>query len=1249
MAGNAPMPSFLLACTNQASDGKHANEAVTESEKIAALLLPFEKNKGGNIVEARYGSRRYFTDVITQKKHKNSVELVHILSGNEEEPNLRFRTRSGESTLSAVELAKSLRSFPNLKLIILSGEIHPDYSEKLVSSGTAPVLFFPSGERSASVLFYDALLDGVSILEAYQRMAKQYGKPFVDHHRILAPSRQGWLWSEETAKPCGMWLDQGVESFLNYHLIDSSKIPAEERLALNFVKPKAKQEPSKTRNPRKPKPAQRPKRKQESTKTEAKAKPNPAQRPRPADVENRRESVRAQHERLNPDPEEQQNSKRRWLWITAAVFSLGLGLFLSFPLWQDWFGGTEQACLFPQDDEYHILILPFSNQENCVDESIEKRQLLIQQLEDIQQKGFRFTSRFYDLRACEHTESALSLMAENCDANLVLWAYPEDHDHTGEKMLTFEFIADESQAPNPFISNNIQIPFYEARGDVLSQPVENVMFWALAQKSLREKRYQEAIAEYRRIETPDGPLQTLLMSQMAQAYRLDGNYDEARKLYDELVILHPEENRYLYERANLLTKLGVYDSALYDYGMVLDAEPDNVNALISRGVLYREQGDYQSALRDFNQVLKANPDFSPVYCSRAEVYEALKQYSPALADYNQALRVSPDYVGALYGRARLKHKIGRKKEALADISRALTLEPDYTDALLFQGDILLDDREYNDALVAYTQVLTNYKSARAYYKRGHVYRLLREYQTAIEDLRNATKQDPTLAIAWRELGLAHAGLEQEYEAFEFLNKAIQLAPTDAESYYVRADLYNKLEREEEALADYKKALTIRPRNAVAHYKQGELFFKQEKYKQALEAINQALRLNPQQSDALVVRGKVYQALNNPAQALKDWKQALRIDPKQAEAYYLQGAYQLKQGRLSTARGNLDRAIQLNTDAYEAYVLRAELYSEEKDYIRALELYSEALRINPKQPEVYYIRAKYHLKLQQNAKALADYNQAISLSPPEDVNIYLQRAIAASQLKAPDYNSALIDLSKVIRTYPDSFRAYCVRSLLYQQMGRPSKASEDIKQAIKIGKNDAMPYVYKGILQERLGEDTSAIVAYTRAIFLDDDYAEAYIRRGNLLSRREQYNVALDDLNFALKLDPTQADAYMHRGDLYRRIGRYRQAIDDFSQALRYAPGKDEAYYKRGRIYALNDEYEPAIDDIKRSLEINPDIGIRYAQLAKIYARMGQRDLMYEYLQLSLERDFPAVELRSEPSFKPYQHENRFKELQRAFD
>ncbi|MEL7342147.1 MAG: hypothetical protein AAGM67_16815, partial [Bacteroidota bacterium] len=149
-----------------------------------------------------------------------------------------------------------------------------------------------------------------------------------------------------------------------------------------------------------------------------KPKPNPAQRPVPQEIHPRRESVRAQQERLNPNSETRKNNRRRWLWISAAVVSLIVGLSLSYPQWQSWFGNGSQACLFPEDDAYHILILPFSNQANCVDEAVEKRQLLMKQLNQMTQRGYRFTSKFYDLRACEHTESALALMAENCDANL---------------------------------------------------------------------------------------------------------------------------------------------------------------------------------------------------------------------------------------------------------------------------------------------------------------------------------------------------------------------------------------------------------------------------------------------------------------------------------------------------------------------------------------------------------------------------------------------------------------------------------------------------------------------------------------------------------------------------------------------------------------------------------------------------------------------------------------------------------------
>jgi tetratricopeptide (TPR) repeat protein len=1264
MSGIANVPTILLACTNRAEDGKHAAEAVQEMESLAELLHPIEVYNEGMVLQARYGSRRYFTDVLTQKKYKKAVSIVHIMGDDKEEEVLRFRSRSGESQLSAAQLGEALTTFPDLKLVVISGCKGLDFLETLVRAEVAPVLAVSGKDRQSLLYFYEALMDGKTVAEAYQKLAETFPEIFPLEPNWYNPAAQGWSWRSEEVHPEGLWLHQGRGEVLQYQLRNPLLIPlSEERPKL--APPEKKKDPQSEavekndeRPPRKPKPARRPPKKtpaptpdpdltpaQEpkeeiSPKT---LKPNPARRPRPTGPDMARSPVRTQ--RLS---DENEKPRKKYLWYGLAAIALLAGLYISWPLMQGFLGltGPNKDCLFPEsEDRFNVLLLPFSDDPNCAGEEVQKRKSLFRQLDRLSDEGHRVSAKFWNLKPCQHTENGLSLIADNCGADLVLWAYPADDPQTGEPTLTFQLIRGNPNFFNPFAgSDTLRIPYHEAQDRSLARPIENLIFWALGDKHVKARRLAEAVESYRRIVTEDKALNALVQSKLAQVYRMAGDYDLARGVYDQLIVSFPEKSQYHYERANLLTKLGKYDTALIDLGTVLKKDPQNTNALISRGVLYREQGDFNAAIADFNQVLAQNPDFSPVYCSRAEVFMELGQTTNALADYNMALRISPDYVGALYGRAKLKHQMGRRQEALSDIRRALDLEPDYTDALLFQGDILLDDKQYNQALLAYTQVLEDYKSARAYLKRGHVYRLLQEHAAALEDLGSAIKLDPTLSEAWRERGISHAGMGQFEAAFNDLDKAIRLAPMDAESYYLRADLYSRLKKDEQALADYEKAISIRPKDGVAYYKQGRLFLEQGRHRQALTAIDQAIKVDPEQAEAYVARGEVYQALGQERLALKDWETALKMDPKQADAFFRIGAYQFERGELILAKANLDRAIQLGTTQFQAYLYRARLYSEEKAFDRALELYSEALRLNPNQPEVYYTRAGYYLRLKQYSKALADFNQGIRLEPPVDQRVYLKRAIAYANLKEPNYNNALIDLSKVIRAYPDSALAYGVRGILYQKMGRSLKAEEDINMALEVEPRSAVSHLYKGILAEMQGKDTAALSAYNRALSYDDLYAEAYSRRGNLLSRLKRFDLALQDLNLAVDLDPTLSDAYLYRGDLYRRTAAYTSAIRDYTLTLKYAPENDEAYYKRGRIYALTEQFEPAIADVKRSLEINPEPGLRYAQLAKIYARQRNTTLFYQYLEMALERNYPPVELIAEPDFHPYRGDRRFEEL-----
>jgi Flp pilus assembly protein TadD len=81
---------------------------------------------------------------------------------------------------------------------------------------------------------------------------------------------------------------------------------------------------------------------------------------------------------------------------------------------------------------------------------------------------------------------------------------------------------------------------------------------------------------------------------------------------------------------------------------------------------------------------------------------------------------------------------------------------------------------------------------------------------AITELQEATRLNPRLADAWRNLGLARAAKEDLPGALEALRRAEELSPGDARIPYARATVLARLDRMSEARAAATHALELRP-------------------------------------------------------------------------------------------------------------------------------------------------------------------------------------------------------------------------------------------------------------------------------------------------------------------------------------------------------------------------------------------------------------------------------------------------------
>lgn len=186
-------------------------------------------------------------------------------------------------------------------------------------------------------------------------------------------------------------------------------------------------------------------------------------------------------------------------------------------------------------------------------------------------------------------------------------------------------------------------------------------------------------------------------------------YNRRGELYAEQAALLSEKGQQ--RKANEFDAL-----ALAEFEAAVKYDPKQWKPFHNRGVSLALHGKLEDALLDFNQVLEMNPDYANAWFNRGELMFEKRRYPEAVADYSQALKRKPDDLLTLAGRGSAYVESGKAREALSDLDRALALDPN-----LFVARV----------------------------RRGYARLQVKQWDAAAEDFRQAIKQAPQFAPAYR--------------------------------------------------------------------------------------------------------------------------------------------------------------------------------------------------------------------------------------------------------------------------------------------------------------------------------------------------------------------------------------------------------------------------------------------------------------------------------------------------------------------
>lgn len=237
---------------------------------------------------------------------------------------------------------------------------------------------------------------------------------------------------------------------------------------------------------------------------------------------------------------------------------------------------------------------------------------------------------------------------------------------------------------------------------------------------------------------------------LAAAYTKNGQYEEARAVYDAILALRPKEKDAYFLRGSILLQLGEYDRAKADFDEAIKLDSKNYDRLIQ---IYRalEAFGYQETGREYLQNALDGSEKQMKAYDKGRIYYYLGEYQKAYIALEEA-RKDGGAEGALY--------LGKAYEATGDYNYASSvynsyLAKDAGNAEIYNqlGLCELKKNNYVKALEAFQagkQIEGNSVMQSLSFNEIVAYEYLGEYETATTLLATYLKLYPDDESAERE-------------------------------------------------------------------------------------------------------------------------------------------------------------------------------------------------------------------------------------------------------------------------------------------------------------------------------------------------------------------------------------------------------------------------------------------------------------------------------------------------------------------
>lgn len=325
-----------------------------------------------------------------------------------------------------------------------------------------------------------------------------------------------------------------------------------------------------------------------------------------------------------------------------------------------------------------------------------------------------------------------------------------------------------------------------------------------------------------------------------------------------------------FNRAVTLQQQGQFAEATAAYRALLKQKPDYVEAQANLGVVLARLGKYDEAIQAYEAAYKLAPQLTPILLNLGIAYYRAGQFAKAAEVFPQFLSKQPNATQArqLYGLSLAA--LGKDDEAIQQLEPTLDAVPPDAAVLYTLGLSYL--RAGKQGFRATLERLAAFPAGRPalHLLQGQAFLRDREFEQALEELKEAEKLNPELPRLYYALGLTHQQLGQNPKAIAAFEIETRRSPQDASTLYYLALVLEAEGKAEAAELQVRKSLKLDSLNPDANALLGKILIKQNKPAEALEVLKTATTQDASDPEKRYLLARAYQQLGRREDAAREF-------------------------------------------------------------------------------------------------------------------------------------------------------------------------------------------------------------------------------------------------------------------------------------------------------------------------------------------------------------------------------------------